>query len=318
MTQDASADPALAGTPPEAALRALGQAGQQALGVIRQATASGHSGAISAIEAVFLLSDALEELRDLGAVLPALLVAAEPGPAVEADLKARAGELAALAEQVAATRRELDLIKEREQATTVRLAELAGLRQQVDELRRRERLAAALHELNGQRQVVEQRLTLLRRLTEDQENAIGTSGEELITLAEDRRALLAARVRDTLARAALATRALSAEEERIRAQQEDLDEAQRQLAAAQQRQSELAAQRDSRLEQVAAHARADSALAVALSATGTATDPAGRLRSMLDDIIGQLDTVDAALRDRLTVGQAAYDREHAVLGWADQ
>jgi len=307
-----------AGEEPGTELRALGRAGEQALHTIREATASGDGGAVSAIEAVFLLDDALQQLHGLQTAVPALLAAAEPGPKVDAEIKARADELAELAERVSATRREVERARDREQEVSLRLGELNALREQVNELRRRERLAAALQELNGQRQVIEQRLTLLRRLTEDQENALAASAGEVITLADERRALLAAHVRDRLTRAGQALQSLGQEEERAQAEQERLTDAEQRLAAAKQRHTELAAEREERLAQIAAHARADSALAAALSPASPASDPVGKLRAMLDGVVTQLDQVDATLQDTLITGQKEYDRQHAILSWADQ
>ena len=181
---------------------------------------------------------------------------------------------------MAAARRELDLFKAREQATNERLAELTGLQENVAELRRRERLAAALQELGGQRQVIEQRLIVLRRLTQDQENTIGAGAGEVITLAEDRRALLAAGVRDALARAGETTELLAAEEERLRTEEGRLAEVRQHLEAAQQRQADLAAERDGQLEQLAAHAgrcRARRRAVVGRPGTGTRWCGCGQL-----------------------------------------
>lgn len=324
-------DPEPAAGEPGEELRALARASEQALRVIRQATASGNAGPVSAIEAVFLLDDALAELRALQDAVPALLAAAEPGPTVAADVKARADELAAVAEKVAAARRELDLLKASEQATSARLAELSAFQEQVDELRRRERLVAALTELSEQRQVIETRLTVVRRLTENQENVIAASAGQLTTLTEERRALLAVNVRDTLARADTALRLLRDEEERAREGQEQLAATEERLAEAQRRHAELAAERDGRLSQLAAHARADTALATALASFRTdgpgtgpagagrvAGDPVGQLREVLDGVASQLDNLDGVLRDTLITGQADYDRDHARLSRADR
>jgi hypothetical protein len=300
---------------PGAELRAFGQAGRQVLNVIRQAAADRDGGALSAIEAVFLLDDAMQELREFQTTVPALLDAAESGE-FEAGMRARADELAALAERVAGTRRELELVKAKEQETTIGLTELSALRQQVDELRRRERLATALRELNEQRQVIEQRLTLLRQLTEDQEDALGASAGQVITLAEERRVLLAAQVRGTLAKAAQVLASLGEEEERVRAEQERLDDAERRLAEARQRHADLAAERDGRIAQLAAHAVADNALAAALGTGAGQSDPVARLRTVLDAVVTQLTEVDVALKNTLISGQGDYDRQHAVVSWA--
>lgn len=319
-------DPEPAGEPGEV-LRALGQASERALRVIKQATASGNAGPVSAIEAVFLLDDELAAFRALQDAVPALLAAAEPGPTVAADIKARADELAGVADQVAAARRELDVLKAGEQEVNARLAELSAFREKVDELRRRERLATALHELSEQRQVIDQRLTLVRRLTENQENAIASSAGQLTTLSGERRALLTADVRDTLAQATTAQQLLHDEEERVRAGQEELAVTKQRLAEAQQRHAELAAERDGRLAKLAAHARADTALAAALAAfradgsagAGQATgDPVGQLREALEGMASQLDELDEALRDTVTAGQDGYDHDHERLGWADR
>lgn len=314
-------DPDPAAGEPGDELRALGRAGERARRAIEQATASRDAGPVSAIEAVFLLDDALAQFRTLRDTVPGLLAAAEPGPTVAADIKARADELAAVAGQVAAARRELDVLKADEQETNARLAELRAFREQVDELRRRERLAAALRELSEQRQVIEQRLTLVRRLTENQENAIAASAGRLTTLSGERRALLTANVRDTLAQAATAQQLLHDEEERVRAGQEELAVTEQRLAEAQQRHAELAAERDGRLARLAAHARADTALAAALAAfrsgSSAAGDPVGQLREALDGVARQLDQLDEALRETVTADQDGYDQGHKRLSWAE-
>jgi septal ring factor EnvC (AmiA/AmiB activator) len=321
MTDDVKIppDPGSADTRPGHELRALGRAGTQAVQLIRHATASGEEGTVSAIEAVCLLDDAMGQLRAMQTAIPALLAAARPGPAVAADVEARAAELAALADQVSATRRELDLLQAREQETLTRLADLNALREQVGELRRRERLADALGELNEQRQVIEQRLTLLRQLTEHPETTIGVSADEIIRLAGERRELLAPHVRDALAQTEETLRALAEEETRARTEQERLTTAQEHLAMARQRTAQLTAEHEGRLAQLATHTRADSALAAALSPGGNAgaEDPVGQLRDLLDGITTQLGDVDGALRDALASAQAAHDGEHAVLGWTD-
>ena len=319
-------DPEPAGDPSEE-LQELGRASERALRVIKQATANGDAGPVSAIEAVFLLDDALAELRPLQDAVPALLAAAEPGPAVAADIKAREDELAAVAEQVAATRRELDILKAGEKETNSRLAELSAFQEKVDELRRREQLAAALRELSEQRQVIDQRLTLVRRLTENQENAIAASAGQLTMLSEERRALLAANVRGMLAQATTAQQLLHDEEERVREGQEQLAATKQRLAEAQQRHVELAAERDGRLAELAAHAQAEAALAAALVSFRTdgltragqvVGDPVGQLQEVLDGLASQLGKLDGALRDALTAGQAEYRQDHERLSWADR
>jgi chromosome segregation ATPase len=330
MTHDVQLppDPAVPSDQPGAELRALGQAGEQALQLIQQAITSGDRAAVSPIEAVILLDDAMKELRGLQTVVPALLAAAAPGRLVTEDINARADELSALTEQVNAVRHELELLETREEATRTRLAELSALRDQVDELRRRERLVEALHELNEQGQVIEQRLTLLRQLTEHPEEAIAASAGEVVRLAEERRAQLAPHVRDLLAQAGEALQLLarveerlSAAQERLSGAQERLSAAQQRLSAAQERQAQLAAECDERLAQLAAHARADSALAAALSPgnpDAVAQDPVGRLQAVLDGIVAQLDEVDGIMRNALIGGQDDYDREHASVGWTGQ
>lgn len=298
---------------PGAELRALGQAGEQALRVIAQATASGDGGAVSAIEAVIMLDDVLLQLQPLQSLVPALLAAARTGPTAESSIRANVRELAALEEQVSAARRERELAAAGEQAMRARLAELSALREQVGELRRLERLVAVLDGLDKQRQVIAERLATLRQLTQDQEEAIAAGAGELVTLAEDRRALLAPRARDALAQAEEALRSLAEEEASARAEQERLD-------AARHRHDQLMAERNDRLAQLTAHARTDSALAAALSASGAApmaADPAEQLRATLDGIVAQLTTVDTTLRTALASRQEDYDREHAALAWGD-
>ncbi len=85
-----------------------------------------------------------------------------------------------------------------------------------------------------------------------------------------------------------------------------------QLTGAEQRLAELEAERAGRLEQLAAHARADRALAAVLPPDGPGDDgtPAGGLRSMLDTMTTQLAEVDGALRDALA-GSRRLRRAHA-------
>lgn len=307
---------------PGAELLDFGQAGERALRMIRQATAGGNGGELSPIEAVMLLDDALAQVRGLHTAVPALLAAARPGPAVEADIQARTSELAVLADQVHAARSDLERAEEGEETRRSRLAELATLRHQVNELRRRERLAQALQELNEQRQVIEERVALLRQLTEQPENALAVSAGELVRLAGERRALLVPAVRDTLTQAEEAVQTLAREEERARAEQQRLDSTQQRLAQAERRRAELQATREGQLAQLAAHARAESALAAALSRNGGAAaqagDPVGQLNAVLDGVATQLDEVDGILRERLVGDQAGYEREHAVRTWSDQ
>ena len=290
MTSDTQipADAQLVGDEPGAALRALGQAGERALQVIRQATAGGDGGAVSAIEAVILLDDALQQLRALQAAVPELLAAARPGRAAESAIRADIGDLARLEEQLSAARRELELTSAREQQTHARLAELSALKEQVDELRRLERLATILDGLNEQRQVIEERLAMLRQLTGGPEQAIAAGAGEVIKLAEDRRVLLAPHAREALTRATEALQSLASEEESARAERE-------RLSVAQQRHAQLVAERGERLAQLAAHARADSALTAALSAVGLApasVGPREQLMAVLDGVSAQLTAVD--------------------------
>jgi len=318
-------DSALSEDDPGAELRSLGRASDRALQVIRQAIASGEQGAVSPVEAVGFLDDAMKQLHGLLAAVPELLTAADLGPAVEADMKARADELSAMAEQMNAISRDLASLKARKLETQTRLAELTGLREQVDELRRRERLAAILQKLNEQRQVIDERLVLLRQLTGPPEDAIAAGSDEVLRLAGERLALLAPHVRDTLAQADEALRSLAEEEKRADAARQRLTEVRQDLTAAQQRQEELVAERDGRVAQLAAHARAESALVKALSSNGAgaaqdpaAQDPVGRLQTVLEGITTQLDEVDGTLRDALVSNQDDYDREHGRLAWTDR
>lgn len=302
---------------PGAELRALRQAGEQALTLIRQATASGDGGTVSAIEAVILLDDALRALRPLQAVAPELLAAARPGSAVTSGVNADVANLAALEEQLAAARQERDLALAREQVTRERLAELSALRTQVTDLRRLERLVVVLDDLNRQRDLIEERLATLRRLTAAPEQAIAASGAELAALAEERRALLAPQARDALSRAKAALESLAETEEAARREREK-------LATAEERRAALVAERDVRQKQLEAHARADTALAAALASAGQAgtaapagADGAAQVRQRLDDITAQLTTLDVALRSALADRQGSYDQEHSDLGWSD-
>ena len=130
-------------------------------------------------------------------------------------------------------------------------------------------------------------------------------------------------MRDTLTQAEEALQTLAGAEERARAEQERLDASQQRLAEAERRRADLQAAREGQLAQLAAHARAERALAAALSRDGGTADerprdPVGQLHAALDGVATQLDEVDGILRDRLVSDQSGYDREHTVRGWSDQ
>lgn len=313
--------PVPGGGEPDDGFQAMGEASGRTLRIIREAIAGGETSPMSPIEAVFLFDDALGPLRDLLVAVPELLAAAKAGP-VRADIQARTDELARLARQLGEARRELDAATAAQQETSARLAELETLRVEVAELRRREQLAAVLSELEEQRDVVEQRLAVLRELTDQPEKVIAAGTGELVVLAGQRRSLLAGRTGDTLAAADEALRSLAHEEDQARAGQERLDTAQRRLTEAQERRVRLEAEHNGLLAQLAAHAKAEGAIAAALAPSAgraaAAADPVGQLQATLDGITSQLDEVDTALREALNSSQTDYNREHEVLGWADQ
>lgn len=272
------------------------------------------------LEAVFLLDDALTEAEDVSRAAVRLLARARPGPTAEAYLRDRERELGEVKRRTGAARADFDGLAEAEEELRGRLAEYAGLRERVAELRRLERLVEALDALSGQRAAVEERLAYLRSRTDGVEEAVARDGAELLRLTRDQLALLAPRARTALENAAAAQAELISEEDLLAGSEDRLTEVSARLA-------EVGVLRRERASALSARTRADRRLADALASLpeswhgsyggGDGTAPE-RARALLDGVEERLRDVEEALRRGLDEEEGAPVPGRTVLAWGDE
>ncbi|MFI2375523.1 hypothetical protein ACH5AO_10690 [Streptomyces sp. NPDC018964] len=241
------------------ALAALGASLRWAAEVL----AEGRDDGVAALEGVFGLYDALEEVPALAAEAPLLVVAARPGERPAEQLEKRLAELTALHERLRADRTALERLADAEDELRRRLADHAELRDRIAELRRLERLVDTLDALSGQRRVVDERLEALRSRDTSAEQTLAADCGALVRLSEDQLDALAPRTREALRRAEESGERLAAEERELARVTSELDERSRRLEA-------VRAALGERIPQLERYARADRELAEALSAWGHA------------------------------------------------
>jgi chromosome segregation ATPase len=256
----------------------------------------------AALQRVILLDDALTELTRLTAAVPSVVAAAQPGPDVEAYLRARSEELAQLRDAVAASRSRLAELRRSEGELRALLAEHEQLHAQVTELRRLERLARALAELAAQRSVIEARLAELAGPVGSLERDISRGSSQLLQLTEQQRAALDPQARRALEQCAAAQAALHAAEAQFAHDQAA-------LATAEARQDELRALRDEQVAALRAHAQSDHAVAVALADVDHVDDAGAADAAAVDRARVMLKGIEERLRelDRV-LGAAILDR----------
>jgi len=262
----------------ETALNVLGSAARWAahtLGRLNSASdgdSSDDTDGADALETLFALEDALADTRDLAAeALPGLLAEARPGESVAQGTRDVMNELTAVTERVASQRAALEGLVEREEELRRRLAEHEKLRQEVDELRRLERLAKELDGLRAQREVVDARLRELRgRDLGAADRELRTGADALLRLTEQQLAVLEPQTRQSLERAAAAQKVLAAtghelseSSHQLTADQDRLEHVQEELERIQEEQGKV-------LVSLTRYAQADRELAQALrEAAGT-------------------------------------------------
>ncbi|MCM2424299.1 hypothetical protein [Streptomyces sp. RKAG337] len=143
-----------------------------------------------ALVALFALDDALEESRGLAEAMAGLLAVAAPGQGPGSRTEELMRELTDLSERVDGERAALEKLAATEEALRDRLAAHEGLRRQVDELRRLERLVLALDALQEQQEVIARRLAERGR-DSGVDEALWTSSDALVRLSDDQLAALA-------------------------------------------------------------------------------------------------------------------------------
>ncbi|WP_217129066.1 hypothetical protein [Streptomyces sp. AC558_RSS880] len=263
---------------------------------------------VAALEGVFDLYDALEEVPALAAEAPLLVAAARPGERPAEQLDKRLAELTALHERLRADRTALERLADAEDELRRRLADHAELRDRIAELRRLERLVDTLDALSGQHQVVDERLKALRSRDTSAERTLTADCGALVRLSEDQLDALAPRTREALRQAEESGERLAVEERELARITSELDERSRRLEA-------VRAALGERIPQLERYARADRELAEALSAwghadgdgsggahgdrlvkTGTALE---RARLAAADVERRLGEIDRVLREAL-------------------
>ncbi|MEW2072227.1 hypothetical protein AB0941_01080 [Streptomyces sp. NPDC013433] len=263
---------------------------------------------VAALEGVFDLYDALEEVPALAAEAPLLVAAARPGERPAKQLDKRLAELTALHERLRADRTALERLADAEDELRRRLADHAELRDRIAELRRLERLVDTLDALSGQHQVVDERLKALRSRDTSAERTLAADCGALVRLSEDQLDALAPRTREALRQAEESGERLAVEERELARVTSELDERSRRLEA-------VRAALGERIPQLERYARADRELAEALSAwghadgdgsggahgdrlvkTGTALE---RARLAAADVERRLGEIDRVLREAL-------------------
>ncbi|MFF6809189.1 hypothetical protein ACFZAG_04740 [Streptomyces sp. NPDC012403] len=286
------------------ALAALGASLRWAAEVL----AERHDDGVAALEGVFDLYDALEEVPALAAEAPLLVAAARPGERPAEQLDKRLAELTALHERLRADRTALERLADAEDELRRRLADHAELRDRIAELRRLERLVDTLDALSGQHQVVDERLKALRSRDTSAERTLTADCGALVRLSEDQLDALAPRTREALRQAEESGERLAVEERELARITSELDERSRRLEA-------VRAALGERIPQLERYARADRELAEALSAWGHADgDGSGgahgdrlvktgttleRARLAAADVERRLGEIDRVLREAL-------------------
>ncbi|MFF7976101.1 hypothetical protein [Streptomyces sp. NPDC007905] len=264
-------------------------------------------GGVAALEGLFGLYDALEEVPALAAEAPRLVAAARPGERPAEQLDKRLAELTALHERLRADRTALERLAAAENELQQCLAEHAELRDRIAELRSLERLVDTLDALSGQQRVVDERLKALRSRDTSAEQTLTAACGALVRLSEDRLDALAPRTREALRQAGDSSERLAVEERELARVTSELDERSRRLEAVR---TELG----ERIPQLERYARADRELAEALSEWGQVDGDGGdghgdrlvKSRTALDrarfaaaDVERRLGEIDRVLRETL-------------------
>ncbi|MDH6120819.1 DNA repair exonuclease SbcCD ATPase subunit [Kitasatospora sp. GAS204A] len=282
-------------------------------------------GGTTALAALYALDDALSAGAGLPDVVPGLLDAARAGAGLRQGVRELTDRMAQAGRLLADERDALTELAGREEELRRRLAEHGELRRQVDELRRLERIVAALDGLGEQQEAITARLLQLRGKDAGVEDALRIGAERLLRLSGEQAAVLSPQTRQTLE---LADRA----EAELTAEQQDFDEGAKRLARARERLTELRARRGEQLAALQLHARADAELARALAGAAAAEEPApaaasgptvaaersalAEAEALADYLEARLQRVDAVLRDLLDRREAADAQAHAAVSWA--
>ena len=274
---------------PVAAIRELGRAAAKTVTALAGAAGTDE---LTALDCVFALDEALDQLAGALPILPAIEELAGPGPRVAGRLFSRLTEINEAATRLAAMRKDVEALRDAEE-------NLAALKAE------HERLATRLAELEG----ISERSVILAGLRDrvaalesavaaaaaeaDQEELtirLTTAIEQLKTLTSQQLGTLSGQIAGVITETASVGRAL----EQQRDHKAQLDAA---LAKSTSEAAEMTKAVKSDLATLAAWRKADAALAAGLDAVGS---PEGdsvleRVRRVLDDLGKRMASVEEEL-----------------------
>jgi uncharacterized membrane-anchored protein YhcB (DUF1043 family) len=273
-------------------------------------------------DTVVALDRALVQVDGVVAVARALLPSAPTGPKVQQRLVERLAELDRLRHEVAAARVELERHLSSEAELRDLTADHSRVTGELAELARLEQLADELPAIREQHTALEKRLGESAEQAAGVEHDLQETAGGLLLLSEERYALLAPGVAQTLAEA-------TAAQDRLATARRELAAYTGELTAAVKGFEELRGLRDARLEALRIYRRLDQELIDGLvTADGTEadevvdkdTEPAGleRAKAAMAEIEQRLTEVDAVLTSVLNDHTRTYEKAHRALGWSDR
>lgn len=260
-----------------------------------------------AIELVIALDDALEQVDDLLAQVPALAEQGVAGAPVTEYLERQAQALAEISDQIAVARREHEALFAMEAELRASKEEHGRIQQRIDELQRLDRLEKSLPELREQHQRLARQLEAMITPVAAAEQALVDLAEQIVTLSTERRQDLAKRTNELLAE-------VSESEQRWAESMRQHADAEERLATLGKDYEELREELERRLAALRIHARIDEELQERLGAAGESVD---QVRGILAETDGTLERVEQALGEALERYDRFVEQHRAVLPWRD-
>lgn len=311
MTEDPRSELAevLAQDGPAVALRALRCAlrwSARALADVTGATAADRD--VAALEVVIALDDALDEVSAIADRLTPLTELAVTGTPVAEHLERQVEALIELADRAAVARREHQALARTERELRAGAAEHQRISDELDQLRRYQRLADAVPELQAQQQVLAARLAALRSPAPEAERALLDTAEQVLTLSDERLADLNRNTAAVLGELAEVQRGWARESANFVAQKERLDETVKRYRRL----------RDLQTERVAAlleYRRIDGELVAAIPGADGEFVDARTLSEALERVEETLRQVDDGLRAALEQHGRRVETDLRLVEW---
>jgi chromosome segregation ATPase len=308
VSEDARAQvaAALEADEPTASLQVLRWAFRWSLQTIREDSLADPAEAFRATAA---LDDALAQGEELAGAIDRLLVTAEPGPTVEADLRRRQQRLAEVTTRIAEFRPRLQALADAEVQLRERSSEHEELRRRVEELERLERLSRGIESLEAQRQELERRVEAQAGPAQQEEQALAQASKRLLELSDQQLKDLRAETSQLLYEADRAQQAKAAalRDRRDAAERlsTEVTRLEKQLQEATERYDQLQAEREELLAPLNLYLQADQAVVEAFAKVVEAPDMAGlrpdvdSARQALGEVKRRLGEVDELLERAL-------------------